>query len=314
MQRYDALDERLPAAAPLARALLDAGGLVQVRVEPTDLGAHYDPVAKTVRIPRARFERASLTAAATVAHEVGHALQDAEGYWPFRLHLALSRVSRISGELGTGLLLAVPVAALLGQGPLPSVVVGGAAAAMLFTSLAAQLAALPSELDASFARALPMLAGEGALADARRGQARWLLLACSTTYLSAPLNPLLILWSWFGLRGPVRIALLAPAPDLARDPARNGKSLRVAARGRAPGARATTRPRARASARRCPLGAACAPGDAAAKIGATAEMASAARAAGGRPRWAKGVQDLARPWVRLWLRHSEGHAREACRE
>lgn len=206
LRRHDDEDPALPPAGELARRLLDQHGLMLVRVEATDVGAHYDPVAKAVRLPRQRLARRSLTAATMAVHEVGHAMQDAEGYPPFRLHLALARVARVSGDLGTVLLLAVPLAAVAGKGPLPSLVVTGSAAAMLGTSLAAQAAALPSELDASFARAMPMLTGCCA-ADQRLGQARWILAACALTHLSSSVNPLLLLWSWFGVRAP----LTAPA-------------------------------------------------------------------------------------------------------
>jgi hypothetical protein len=318
MARYDDDDPELPEAADLARALLDKRGLGQVRVEVTDLGAHYDPVARAVRVPRARFHRRSLTGAVTVAHEVGHALQDAEGYWPFRLHLGLGRVARISGEIGTALLLAVPVAALAGQGPLPTLVVGGGAAAMLGTSLGAQLAALPSELNASFGRALPMLASGSMPAD-RVGQARWLLLACSTTYLSASLNPMLLLWTWFGVPLGGRVAQLRAIPDAAYRPRRSrsahggpglsqalnpalnwglnrgqnralggesshlqGRSLRdqLASRVACPAATAINARKARQQAR-----------------------SRAASQEQGRPGWAVRLQDCARPWVRAWLRH-----------
>ncbi len=209
LRRHDEFDERLPPAHLLARQLLDRHGLGQVRVELTDMGDHYDPRAKAVRLNRTRFERRSLTAATTAAHEVGHALQDASGYWPFRLHLGLARASRVTGDVGTVLLIGIPVAAMIAKGPIPVIIVGAAAAGMLGTSLAARLAALPAELDASFRRALPALHGrvdDGGLRDARR-----ILLACSLTYISSSLNPLMVVWPWIG--GPLR----RPLPGLRAD-------------------------------------------------------------------------------------------------
>ena len=197
LRRYDVDDERFLPARDLARRLLDDTGLGLVRVELTDLGDHYDPVAKTIRLSRSHFDRRSLTAATTVAHEVGHALQDANGYWPFRLYLGLGRVARVAGDVGTVLLIGVPVAALISKSPTPPLVMGAAAAAMLGTSLAAQLAALPSELNASFGRALPLLRDCGVDDDQLR-DARRILLACSLTYVSSTLNPLMVLWPWLG--------------------------------------------------------------------------------------------------------------------
>ena len=209
LRRHDGFDERLPPAHLLARQLLDRQDLGLVRVELTDLGDHYDPRAKSVRLNRAHFDHRSLTAATTAAHEVGHALQDAADYGPFRLHLRLARASRVAGDIGTVLLIGIPVAAMMAKGPIPAIAVGAAAAGMLGTSLAAQLAALPAELDASFRRALPLLRGhidDDGFRDARR-----ILLACSLTYVSSSLNPFLVLWPWIG--GPLR----RPLPGLRAD-------------------------------------------------------------------------------------------------
>ncbi|MGB5732981.1 MAG: zinc metallopeptidase [Thiohalocapsa sp.] len=209
LRRHDQLDPRLPPAHLLARKLLDRDGLALVRVELTDMGDHYDPRAKAVRLNRARYERRSLSAAAAAAHEVGHALQDAAGYLPFRLHLGLARAARVSGDVGTVLLIGIPVAAMLAKGPIPPMALGVAAVGMLGTSLAARLAALPAELDASLRRALPALRGhvdDDGLRDARR-----ILLVCSLTYVSSSLNPLMVIWPWVG--GPLR----RPLPGLRAD-------------------------------------------------------------------------------------------------
>ncbi|WP_162268032.1 zinc metallopeptidase [Thiohalocapsa sp. ML1] len=192
---HDGEDSTFLPAGELARRLLDRHGLGQVRVEVTDLGDHYDPLARAVRLNRARFERRSLTAATTAAHEVGHALQDASGHWAFRLHRVLVRVARVTTGVGSALLLAVPVAAVAAQTPAPARGLGVAAVAMLGTGFAAQLAALPSELDASFARALPLLR-DCCLSEAQAQDARRILFACSLTYVASAAVPALALFPW----------------------------------------------------------------------------------------------------------------------
>lgn len=202
MRKHDRVEDDFPAADALARRLLDEHGLQIVRVEATDVGDHYDPVAKAVRINRARFRRSSLTAITTAAHEVGHAIQDAAGYRPFRLHLHLVRIARVTGELGTVLLIGVPIAAAVAPGTLPPVVLAFAAAGMLTTAIAARMAALPSEWNASFARALPML--ERCCIDrAEARDARLILIACSMTYLASVTAPVLTLWPWMRRVQPV---------------------------------------------------------------------------------------------------------------
>jgi hypothetical protein len=76
---------------------------------------------------------------------------------------------------------------------------------MLAAGLAAQVAALPSELDASYRRALPMLRGR--IDEEQSRHARRILFACSLTYAAASINPLIVLLPWLG--GPWRLPLPA---------------------------------------------------------------------------------------------------------
>ena len=65
--------------AELARHLLNRFDLDDVKVERTDLGDHYDPQARAVRLTADKYEGRSLTAITVAAHECGHALQHAAG-------------------------------------------------------------------------------------------------------------------------------------------------------------------------------------------------------------------------------------------
>jgi uncharacterized protein len=56
--------------------------LAAVKVEETELGDHYYPLAKSVRLTAGNFHGRSLTAIVVAAHEVGHAMQDTTGYRP----------------------------------------------------------------------------------------------------------------------------------------------------------------------------------------------------------------------------------------
>lgn len=188
-------------AGVLARELLDRHHLQAVKVESTDLGDHYDPKAKAVRLSRDKFERKTLTAVTTAAHEVSHALQDASDYGPFLWRTRLVKIAQVTGEVGTVMLLSIPAAALMSRQPVPPLIIGAAAFAMLGTGVAAQLAALPSELDASFARALPMLR-DGYISEEQLKDSRKILMACSLTYIASSLLAILNIWPWLG-RGPM---------------------------------------------------------------------------------------------------------------
>jgi hypothetical protein len=187
-------------AAELARELLDHNQLQGVPVERTDLGDHYDPQTRTVRLARDKYNRNSLTAHTTAAHEVAHAIQHHANYGPFIWRIRLGRLAQVTGEAGFVLLLSAPVAAMFSRRSLPPFIIGTAALAMLGTGMAVQLAALPSELDASFRKALPMLQ-DGYIDVAQVGDARKILTACSITYVASSLVSVLHIWPWLG-RGP----------------------------------------------------------------------------------------------------------------
>ncbi len=224
----------------LARELLDGHQLQRVRVEKTDVGDHYDPEAKSVRLTRDKFDGKTLTAVVTAAHEVGHALQDASGYPPFRWRIRLAKVARIMGEVGTVMLLAVPASALITRNPMPPFIIGTTAVAIIGTGLAAQLITLPTEWNASFGRALPLLR-DGHITGEQVGHARTMLAACSLTYVASSLAAVIYVWPWL----PRRVIPLTPvagvgAPATARSDAR---ARRRENRGTALGTRARDRGR-----------------------------------------------------------------------
>ena len=187
----------LAAGKDLARELLDRHQLQHVKVEITDIGDHYDPGAKAVRLSRDTVHRRTLSAVTTAAHEVAHAIQDASGYGPFVWRTRLAAVAQVTGQVGTAVLVAVPTVSLLTRQPMSPVIFGGAIFAMLGTGVAVQLAALPTELDASFRRALPILR-QDYINDSQAKDARLILLASSLTYIASSLAAMLNFWPWVG--------------------------------------------------------------------------------------------------------------------
>ena len=87
--------------AETARAILDQNGLYNVRVEETHgvLSDHYDPRDKTVRLSSDNYHGHSVAGVAVAAHEVGHAIQDKEGYAFLRVRHALVPVANIGSNL-----------------------------------------------------------------------------------------------------------------------------------------------------------------------------------------------------------------------
>jgi Zn-dependent membrane protease YugP len=187
-------------------------------VETTDLGDHYDPKARAVRLSRDRFDRKSLTAFATAAHEVAHAIQHHSRYGPFVWRLRLTKAAQVISKAGIVLLLSVPIARMMGRQPLPPVAVGSTLLTMLGTGVAIQMTALPAELDASFGRALPLLR-DGYIDDDQVKQVRKVLVACSLTYIASSLVSVLYIWPWYGRRSAVYGLLPVPLTgDASSDP------------------------------------------------------------------------------------------------
>ncbi len=178
-----------------ARHLLDRLGLHTVGLEATDSGDHYDPATRTVRLSRENLDGRSLTAVAVAAHEVGHAMQHAEGYRPLALRQQLATLSNRVQKVSGWLVLALPLLGVASHSPLPmgaAVLVGLAGMGL---GIVVHLVTLPVEFDASFGRALPILE-RGYIGRRDRRAARSVLRACALTYVAAAFANLLNVWRW----------------------------------------------------------------------------------------------------------------------
>lgn len=71
----------------VGRMILDRNGLNEVNIEQVSgtLSDHYDPRTKILRLSNSIYNGTSIASMSVAAHEVGHAIQDAEGYFPLVL-------------------------------------------------------------------------------------------------------------------------------------------------------------------------------------------------------------------------------------
>jgi len=168
-----------------AQRLISTGNLYGVQVQGTagQLTDHYDPRNKTLFLSHGVADSPSVAAVAISAHELGHALQDAEEYFPMRIRSMLVPAVNIGSNLGwilimIGLLLRITDIAWLG------VIVFSAGA--LFA-----LATLPVEFNAS-ARAKQLLYETGIIQteDERRG-VNQVLNAAALTYVAGLVTAIL---------------------------------------------------------------------------------------------------------------------------
>jgi len=159
-----------------ARRLLDRAGLtyVPVRVVPGELSDNYDPQQKVLNLSQGVASAPSVAALGIAAHEIGHALQDAQSYAPLRLRASLVPATNIGSQLGFYIIFAG-----LFIHPLAWIGIGLFSLAVLFT-----LVTLPVELNAS-RRARQLLASSGLITPAEMGGVSAVLNAAALTYVAA---------------------------------------------------------------------------------------------------------------------------------
>jgi Zn-dependent membrane protease YugP len=192
-------DRYAGSGASLARHLLDKEGLHSVAVEPTESGDHYDPIAKVVRLTPGNHDGRSLTAITVAAHEVGHAVQDHKSFPPLKWRTRLVRATSGIEKIGAGLLVISPFMGMLTRVPALGLVTIAAGMLTLGTSALVHFVTLPTEFDASFNRALPLLDKHRILKSSDRPHARRLLTAAALTYVSASLMSLLNIARWIAI-------------------------------------------------------------------------------------------------------------------
>jgi Zn-dependent membrane protease YugP len=200
IRRYRAPANRYArTGGQFARQLLDANGLRNVVVEITESGDHYDPLAKAVRLVADNFNGRSLTAVTIAAHEVGHALQDARGFAPLRWRTQLVHWVAPIERIGAGMLMLAPFAGVLAHSPRLTLVGFAGGLLTLGSGVLVHFLTLPTELDASFVRALPLLKKRGLLRAEDMPRARLLLTAAAFTYVAAALASLINIARWWAI-------------------------------------------------------------------------------------------------------------------
>lgn len=187
-EKYDKVQTmRRMSGAEAARRILDRNGLYNVKVERVrgHLTDHYDPRANVIRLSEATYDSVSVAALGVAAHEAGHAVQHATGYFPIKVRSAIIPVTRIGSALAmpifvVGLILTNMAYIDLAAGSVIMV------AGILLFSLTAlfQLVTLPTEFNAS-SRALKTLEESGILYEEEITGARKVLSAAAMTYVAA---------------------------------------------------------------------------------------------------------------------------------
>jgi Zn-dependent membrane protease YugP len=174
-----------------ARHALDQMKLYGVKVEQTEMGSHYDPVSRTVRLEPRFMSRRSLSAIVVAAHEVGHAMQHAMNLPMFERRIRVAEKAHIFSMVAAGFLFAAPLLMLIGKTPMALVINVVGIVGSILLSLMTQIVTLPVEFDASFNRALPLLQKGRYIKDEDVPAARSLLRAAAYTYVAGLLRTLI---------------------------------------------------------------------------------------------------------------------------
>lgn len=182
--------------ADVAKAILMDAGITDVKILVHDgfLSDHYNPMNKTLNLSKDVYHGRNASAAGVAAHEVGHAIQHAEGYFPMWLRSFIVPAANIGSNIGPWLVIAGIVLMSAGRALGYSLAVVGVllfAIATLFT-----LVTVPVEFDAS-ARAKKALARMEVVAPGREyNTVSGVLFAAGLTYVAAAISSIMQLLYW----------------------------------------------------------------------------------------------------------------------
>ena len=165
----------------------------------TEKGDHYDPEQRMVRLSAKNYQSHSLTAITIAAHEVGHAAQHASGYMPLIWRTRLVRWVGPVEKTGAALLMATPLIIGITRAPIAGLLMLFGGLLTLGSGVVMHFLTLPTEFDASFGRAMPLLKKQNILAVRAEPHARRLLRAAALTYVSASLMSLLNVARWWAI-------------------------------------------------------------------------------------------------------------------
>jgi Zn-dependent membrane protease YugP len=161
-----------------AEELLLQNDLTNIKIEPIEgrLSDHYDPRQKKLSLSKEIYYGKSIAAQGIVAHEVGHALQDAKNYFPLSLRNNLVPVTNIGSSMAVPLFL---IGFIFSFPALMDIGIIAFSLAVLF-----QLVTLPVEFDAS-KRAIGLLVRANIISGSEVVLVKKVLNAAALTYVAA---------------------------------------------------------------------------------------------------------------------------------
>lgn len=170
--------------AEVAREILDKHGLSNVYVTETKgvLSDHYDPTRKVIRLSREIYNGTTIAAVSVASHEVGHAIQDKEGYGFMRFRSAIFPLVNFASKAGYFAILIGIIFQLI------DFIWLGVALEIII--LLFQLVTLPVEFDASKRAGIEIEKNNFLVAGEQIGSKK-MLTAAAFTYVASVLTTLI---------------------------------------------------------------------------------------------------------------------------
>ena len=197
MRKYSSEKPEMPGTGgELAKHLIERFSLNDVKVEVTELGDHYDPIEKKVRLSKENYESKSLTAIAIAAHEVGHAIQDQQGDRRLAIRTKMIPVIDKVARLSAVIISLSPIIGIITRHPMPFSLLLLLGLSGFIARMMVHAVTLPIEFDASFSKALPLLREGEYISQSNEKAVGHVLRAAALTYVSAALADILNLGRW----------------------------------------------------------------------------------------------------------------------
>ena len=197
MRKYSSEKPEMPGTGgELAKHLIERFSLNDVKVEVTELGDHYDPIEKKVRLSKENYESKSLTAIAIAAHEVGHAIQDQQGDRRLAIRTKMVPIIDKVARLSAVIISLSPIIGIITRHPMPFSLLLLLGLSGFIARMMVHAVTLPIEFDASFSKALPLLREGEYISQSNEKAVGHVLRAAALTYVSAALADILNLGRW----------------------------------------------------------------------------------------------------------------------
>lgn len=162
----------------VARSILDDHNLQDVPIEMAQgyLSDHYDPRKRVLRLSREVYQGNSVAAISVAAHEVGHALQHANGYAPLTIRNSIFPIASFGSSMAWFF--------VIGGFVFDSLNLIDVGILLYLAAVIFQVVTLPVEFNASN-RAMQLLSNSGFITQDEKTHSKKVLNAAALTYVAA---------------------------------------------------------------------------------------------------------------------------------